>query len=196
MSAPASPGAMLELLTIRVGDLEFGLDLASVKEVIRPVPAVHVPGLPPFVAGVIKFRKVAIPVLDLGARFQAKSSLPRGNPAPATAGAGAGTGGRDGVDEDGKRVGNRLVISAVDTKVVAFAVDGASEIVRVAADTVLPPAEAGLRNVVSGLVPHRDRLLVWLDVAGLLSSEEKLTLDGFRMARGDLDPSAEGDGGR
>ena len=193
MSAPATD-AMLELLTIRVGDLEFGLDLGSVKEVIRPVPVVRVPGLPPFVAGVIKFRNVAIPVLDLGARFQAKSSLPRENPAPATAGARPGAG--EGLDDDGRRVGNRLVISAVDTKVVAFAVDGASEIVRVAADTVLPPADASLRAVVSGLIPHRDRMLVWLDAAGLLSSDEKLTLDGFRMAKADLESSREDDGER
>ena len=74
MSAP-QPNPILELLAIRVADLEFALDLESVREVIRPPPVVRVPHLPEFVSGVINFRNVAIPVLDLASRFQAKSSI-------------------------------------------------------------------------------------------------------------------------
>ena len=73
MTASSSP--ILELLAIRVADLEFALDLDAVKEVIRPPPIVRVPHLPGFIAGVINFRSVAIPVLDLSSRFQAKSSI-------------------------------------------------------------------------------------------------------------------------
>jgi chemotaxis signal transduction protein len=69
---------------------------------------------------------------------------------------------------------------------VAFAVDGAAEIVRVPEESVLPPGDASLAAVVAGVVPHRGRLLVWLDAQGLLSSDEKLSIDVFRMRREDL----------
>lgn len=164
---------MIELLAIRVADLEFALELSTVKEVIRPPASVRVPNLPGFVAAVINFRNVAIPVIDLGARFQAKSSFPQA----LNDGAGAAAGGR---------TTNRLVICAVGPKVVAFAVDGASEIIRVPAEKVLPAGDVGLKTVVAGVVPWRDRLLVWLDAQGLLSSEEKLGLDSFRMRTEDL----------
>ncbi len=169
---------LVELLAIRVADLEFALELSAVKEVIRPPPLVRVPNLPGFVAGVINFRGVAIPVVDLGTRFEtgksaaANGSAPRPTPVP--------EGGARGIPTQ------RLVICAVGSKVVAFAVDGASEIVRVPREKILPPGDAGLANVVAGVVPHRDRLLVWLDAQGLLSTDEKLSIDSFRMRREDL----------
>lgn len=160
---------MIELLSIKVSDLEFALDLGSVKEVIRPPSVVRVPNLPPFVAGVINFRNVAIPVIDLGARFQSKSAISQKKPEAA-----------------GERSASRLVICAVGSKVIAFAVDGASEIVRVDREKVLPAGDASLRAVVAGVVPYRDRLLVWLDAQGLLSSEELFSLDAFRIRKEDL----------
>lgn len=160
--------SQVELLSIRVADLEFALELAAVKEVIRPPAIVRVPNLPPFVAGVINFRNVAIPVIDLGSRFQAKSTISMPKP-----------------EEQGKSTA-RLVICAVGTKVIAFAADGASEIVRVPRDKVLPASDSSLRAVIAGVVPYRERLLVWLDAQGLLSSEELLSLDSFRMQKEDF----------
>lgn len=180
---------ILELLAIKVADLEFALELAAVKEVIRPPTLVRVPNLPPFVAGVINFRGVAIPVIDLKSKFQVAPSERKTAEAASRS-------------SDGERrmAPQRLVICAVRSpgsgvagesartadKVVAFEVDEASEIVRVPRGAVLPAADGALRSVVAGVVPHRDRLLVWLDAPGLLSSDEKLTLDRFRMRREDL----------
>lgn len=180
---------VLELLAIRVADLEFALELAAVKEVIRPPELVRVPNLPAFVAGVINFRGVAIPVIDLKSRFQVapaeRKSPVAGSPAAESETTGRGS--------------QRLVICAVRSssglagesarsadKVVAFEVDGASEIVRVSRGAVLPAADGALRSVVAGVVPYQNRLLVWLDAPGLLSSDEKLTLDSFRMRKEDL----------
>jgi purine-binding chemotaxis protein CheW len=180
---------MLELLAIRVADLEFALELAAVKEVIRPPALVRVPNLPPFVAGVINFRGVAIPVIDLRSKFQV-APVERKTADAASPSA----------EGESRIAPQRLVICAVRSsadrvteepagaadKVVAFEVDEASEIVRVQRAAVLPAADGALRSVVAGVVPHRDRLLVWLDAPGLLSSDEKLTLDRFRMRREDL----------
>lgn len=174
MTAPA-PDELVELLAIQVAGLEFALSLADVKEVIRPPAVVKVPNLPPFVAGVINFRGVALPVIDLKTRFQATETAPAPN--------------------ESRIPAQRLVICAVRStaagphpgadKVVAFQVDGASEIVRVPRETVLPAGDGDLRAIVAGVVPHRERLLVWLDAAGLLSSDEKLSLDRFRMSKED-----------
>lgn len=196
MSGTGPVGVPLELLAIRVADLEFALDLGVVKEVIRPPTLVRVPNLPPFVSGVINFRGVAIPVIDLKSRFQVAPARATDATAPAAGSPPARrTGGAEKADaEEGSRIpAQRLVICAVRSpdsgtadKVVAFEVDGASEIVRVPRGAVLPAADGALRSIVAGVVPHRDRLLVWLDAPGLLSSDEKLSLDRFRMRKEDL----------
>ncbi|HVO30163.1 MAG TPA: chemotaxis protein CheW [bacterium] len=170
---------MIELLAIDVADLEFGLELSAVKEVIRPPQVVRVPNLPGFVAGVINFRGVAIPVIDLKTRFETgKPAGSKKEPPPPPDG-------ESGSDAPSR---SRMVICAVGSKVVAFAVDGASEIVRVAEEKILPPGDAALATVVAGVVPHQERLLVWLDAEGLLSSEEKLSIDSFRMRKEDFIP--------
>lgn len=159
---------------MQAGGAELALDLEAVKEVIRtPVALLAVRGVPPFVVGVINFRGVAIPVIDLKSRFPAGLASPgTGKTAPSREGS-----------------ARRLVICAVSTKVVAFGVDAAEEIVRVAPETVGPPEHAGWRPVVAGMVPWRDRRLAWLDAGALLSPEELARLDSFRMRREDLEVS-------
>ena len=52
-----------------VGDVEYAVAIAKVKEIARPMPVVPLPHPPVAVAGVADFRGEVIPVVELRARF-------------------------------------------------------------------------------------------------------------------------------
>src|SRR3972149_1435736 len=60
---------VLQLVTFRLGNEEFSLDILRVQEIIRQMEITRVPKAPDFVEGVINLRGKVIPVLDLRKRF-------------------------------------------------------------------------------------------------------------------------------
>lgn len=57
------------IVTCRLGEAEFGLDLGSVQEVVRYPRITPVPFAPPFVAGITNLRGNLLPVIDARSRF-------------------------------------------------------------------------------------------------------------------------------
>lgn len=55
------------LLSVHAGGHHAGIPLASVREIMRPLPITSVAGAPPFVLGLAVIRGVSIAVVDLGA---------------------------------------------------------------------------------------------------------------------------------
>jgi purine-binding chemotaxis protein CheW len=58
-----------QFLTFSLGDEVFGMDIATVREIIQHGPMTPVPLMPAFVRGVINLRGSVVPVIDLQARF-------------------------------------------------------------------------------------------------------------------------------
>ncbi|MEK6531035.1 MAG: chemotaxis protein CheW, partial [Deltaproteobacteria bacterium] len=58
-----------QLVTFRLGNEEYSLDILKVQEIIRHMELTRVPRTPEFVDGVINLRGKVIPVLDLRRRF-------------------------------------------------------------------------------------------------------------------------------
>lgn len=61
--------ALLHLVTFQLGREEYGVEIASVQEIIRATDITPVPGAPSHVRGVINLRGKIIPVVDLRKRF-------------------------------------------------------------------------------------------------------------------------------
>jgi purine-binding chemotaxis protein CheW len=57
-------------LTFRLGTESYGLQLASVREIIRLCPITPVPRMPAHIKGVINLRGTVMAVLDLRAKFR------------------------------------------------------------------------------------------------------------------------------
>lgn len=62
-----------ELVTFRIGEEEFGVDILSVQEIIRLMQITMVPHAASFIEGVINLRGKVIPVVNMRTRFH----LPR-----------------------------------------------------------------------------------------------------------------------
>ena len=137
---------LLQLVTFRIGEEEFGVDILSVQEIIRLMQITMVPHAAAFIEGVINLRGKVIPVVNMRTRF----NLPA-------------------VEHDGN---TRIVVMEFNQKIVGFLVDGVSEVLRIPASTVepAPPVVCGIGSeYIRGVGRLQDRLLILLDLDTLLS---------------------------
>ncbi len=65
-----------ELLTIQVGEQQFGIDIMAVREIRGWVGSTPLPHSPGYIRGVVNLRGVVLPILDLPARLGIGSSEP------------------------------------------------------------------------------------------------------------------------
>lgn len=141
---------LLQLVTFRLGNEEFSLDILRVQEIIRHMELTRVPRTPEFVDGVINLRGRVIPVLDLRKRF--------------------------GLPSDEHTSETRIIVVDVDNRTVGLKVDAVSEVLRLPADTVEPPpaiVTGAESDYIKGVGKLDGRLLILLDVEKILSRTER-----------------------
>jgi len=68
--------ADLELLSFKVGEQEYSVDIMSVREIRGWTRATSLPHAPEYVRGVINLRGTVLPVVDLGLRLGISSAEP------------------------------------------------------------------------------------------------------------------------
>ncbi|GAB6886666.1 chemotaxis protein CheW [Desulfothermus okinawensis JCM 13304] len=144
---------MLQLVSFKLGDEEFGVDIMQVQEIIRMQNITSVPNAPDFVEGVINLRGRVIPIIDLRKRF--------------------------GLEEKSHDKATRIIVVKVEEITVGLVVDEVSEVLRIPIDTVEPPPPivAGVESeYIKGVGKLEDRLLILLDLTKTLSKEEKASL--------------------
>lgn len=73
---PEASGADLELLSFKVCEQEYSVDIMSVREIRGWTRATSLPHAPDYVRGVINLRGTVLPVVDLGLRLGLGSSEP------------------------------------------------------------------------------------------------------------------------
>lgn len=78
MQAPGAPTANLarELLSFRLREQEFCIDITAVREIRGWTGATPLPHAPAFIRGVVNLRGLALPVIDLAARLDLGADEP------------------------------------------------------------------------------------------------------------------------
>jgi purine-binding chemotaxis protein CheW len=136
------PDPQKSLVGFVVGDVRYAVPIASVREIVNPLPLTPLPHSPHAIAGVADHRGEVIPVVDLRTRF----GLP-----PAT---------------DRRRA--KWILVDVENRAVGLAVDGVTEVFGTGGAELKPaPALGGgddLRGIV-GVTTHDEALVFVLDVA-------------------------------
>lgn len=139
----------LQMADFQVGQQSYALPIATVREIVRLPEITAVPQSPAHVAGVMNLRGRIQPVVDLRKRFgQAVESSPK----------------------------NRVLVVALDGKLMGLLVDAASEVLKIAPEAIEPsPKLFGESNerYVSGVAKHMGRLVVLLDANKLLPETER-----------------------
>lgn len=137
---------LLQLVTFRIAEEEFGVDILAVQEIIRPTQITMVPQAAAFIEGVINLRGKVIPVINMRTRF-----------------------GMPVAEFDSK---TRIIVMEFEQKIVGILVDGVSQVLRIPVSTVegAPPVVCGVGSeYIKGVGKLDDRLLILLDLDMLLS---------------------------
>ncbi len=138
----------LQLVSFRLGQEEYGVEITKVQEIILMGEITKVPQTPEYIKGLINLRSSVIPIVDLRLRF----GLPP----------------QDTTDE------TRIMVVNVRGKTIGIIVDAVSEVLRISKDQIAPPPPtvAGLgREYLTGLVKLDKRLLILLDIERILDEE-------------------------
>jgi len=138
-----------QLVTFRLGDEEYGVDILKVHEIDRMMDITEVPNAPSSIEGVINLRGKVIPVINLRRKF----NLPE------------------------KEADSRTKIVVVDIGTSAgMIVDSVSEVLRISSDIVEPPPPMTASvscEYIKGGGKLKDRLLILLDIEKLRGADEK-----------------------
>ena len=146
---PPPPSAPVELLTFRLAQQEYALDIMSVREIRGWTQATSLPHAPPCLKGVINLRGTVLPVLDLACRL--------GLPA--------------------RQQGSRDVIIVVHLgqRLTGLLVEAVSDIVTFDAADLQPPPEltgTPVDPVVSALSLKGERMIRVLDLEATINGAE------------------------
>jgi purine-binding chemotaxis protein CheW len=133
--------SLLHLVTFQLGREEYGVEIASVQEIIRATDITPVPGAPSHVRGVINLRGKIIPVVDLRRRFALAA-----------------------VESSESQ---RIIVVELGEKRIGMLVDSVSQVIKVSSGVVEEmPEEATsvAENFIRGVGKLENRLIIILDL--------------------------------
>ncbi len=140
---------ILQLVSFKIGNEEFGVDILKVQEIKKMLPITQVPNAPDFVEGVVNLRGKIIPVVNLRKRL----NLPP-------------------IENDAN---TRIIVVEIDGNTVGFVVDEVKQVLRIPKSITEPAPSmiAGIKTeYITAVGKLEDRLLILLDLEKILSAEE------------------------
>jgi purine-binding chemotaxis protein CheW len=156
MSVSAATITERQLLVFDLNGEAYGVDIGSIREIVRMQEITRVPRAPEFIEGVINFRGKVIPVIDLRTRFSMQSV--------------------EATDE------RRIVVVDVGGQDIGMVVDAVTEVSRVSAASIEPPSAVITTNgsgYLTGIVKTDARLIMLLDIARVISASEARQVTAF-----------------
>ena len=140
---------LLQLVSFKVGDAEFGVDILRVQEINKMMELTTVPNTPSFIEGVVNLRGRIIPVLNLRSRL-----------------------GLETKEYDSE---TRIIVVELNDKTIGFIVDEVKEVLRIPKSITEPPPDvvSGVNSAyITAIGKLEDRLLILLDLTKILSNDE------------------------
>lgn len=142
-----------QMVMFRLGADVFAVEIGAVERVLRHQPPTAVPDMPDWVEGVFAYQDRIVPLVGVRQRFGLEP-IPPGSE-------------------------TRILVLTVGTEWVGVMVDAVVEVVSVASKHITPPPPffRGLAaEYLKGVVSYQSKLIIYLDVAKLLSAGERIEL--------------------
>jgi len=143
-----------EYLAFMLGAEHYAIDIRDVQEIRSYSHVTHIANAPEHIKGIVNLRGVVVPILDLRIRF--------GNHSPTY--------------NDQTIV---IILTALD-RMMGAVVDAVSDVLNISAEDIMPPPQLGaaaLTGYIVGIASQDERMLIVLDIEGVLSDEDTQQLD-------------------
>lgn len=140
---------VIQLVTFRLQDETYGINVMHVQEVLRITEIAPVPGAPEYVLGIINLRGNVVTVIDTRLRF--------------------------GLPDDEVTDSSRIVIIESDKQVVGIMVDAVAEVVELKESQIDAAPNVGNEEssrYIQGIATLEKGLLIVVDLQKLLTDEE------------------------
>ena len=147
-SASAKAATAGEFLTFTLGQEEYGVDILKVQEIRGYDAVTRLPDAPEYIKGVINLRGTIVPVIDMRVKFRLEAKV------------------------DALTV---MIVLNVADRVVGMVVDSVSDVVQLTAEQIRAMPEVGTgidRRFLTGIGALDERMLILLDIEGLMTSTE------------------------
>ncbi len=144
----AESGKMVQFVSFKVDDSEYGIDIMAVREIQGWVEVTKLPNTPEHVRGVLNLRGIIVPIFDLRCRFG------------------------DGLTEATDL--HVMIIIAVGDRIMGLLVDAVSDILTINTEDILPVPEiegGGDKRFLSGLITVQERMVALLEIEKLFDIE-------------------------
>lgn len=141
----------IELLTFRIAEQEYALDIMSVREIRGWTHATPLPHAPNYMKGVINLRGTVLPVMDLSVRL-----------------------GLTKQEQDDRNV---IIVVKLEDTMTGLLVDAVSDIVALSPEDMQPPPELtsnAAEAVVSALTLIDERMVRVLDLNATIKDLEEI----------------------
>ncbi len=147
---------VIQLVTFRLKDETYGINVMQVQEVLRVTEIAPVPGAPAYVLGIINLRGNVVTVIDTRSRF-----------------------GLPGTEVDDT---SRIVIIESEEQVFGILVDSVAEVVELRHSEIDPAPHIGNEEsarYIQGVASSDEELLIVVDLNKLLTEEERSEMSMF-----------------
>ncbi|MCC6918016.1 MAG: purine-binding chemotaxis protein CheW [Alphaproteobacteria bacterium] len=138
-----------ELISFRIDDQEFCLDVMSVREIRGWTLTTVLPNTPRYVRGVINLRGAVLPVLDLKDRL--------------------------GLGQTDAQQRSVIIVVRSRDKLVGLLVDAVSDILTVETAMVQPTPKVGCETVsqfIRGIIAVEGRMISWIAIEDIVPGEQ------------------------
>lgn len=142
---------LLQLVSFKIGNEEFGVDILRVQEINRMMQITCVPNSPNFVEGVINLRGKVIPVIDLRIKLN--------------------------MSKIQQTLDTRIIVVETKDQTVGFIVDSVKEVLRIPESIMEDPPKivAGIDSeFIKSVGKLEDRLIILLDLEKVFAEELEL----------------------
>ncbi len=139
----------LELLSFRLGQEEYGIDIQQVQELRGYDAVTHIANTPEHIKGVVNLRGTIVPIVDMRIKFKL---------------------GEPSYDQF-----TVVIVLNLGRRVIGMVVDSVSDVITLAPEQIKPAPQMGSvldTEYLVGLGALDDRMLILVDLEKLMSSAE------------------------
>ena len=147
-----------QLVVFGLGSEEFGIDISSVREIVKIQHITTVPQSMDFVEGIVNLRGAIVPIVDPNKKFMTA------------------------MHSDKEDAEMRIIVVNMSGQNIGILVDAVSEILRVPDEAIEPTppiVSSGISSdFIRGVAKVGDRLIIFLDLDRIFSAKEQEALAG------------------